>query len=844
MTGSGAARRVSGSSILARASARARSREDWARIGLSVKGPLLTLAIAILFDQMARHDLPVGQPFAFLLLTVVYSTYSGGLRPGLISGLLTILYAVHFLSDPGSIFHYTAANAYTLLGLSLTVPLTVLLVARLQLAAERARMIELSRSEAERLERRLAFFAEANATLASSLDYEVTLRNLARLIVPTLADWCAIHVASGQGKLQFIAGAHRDPTKDLLVRALCEYGSGQPPFGAALRHSDFGQVSEAMLRSSTEDSEQLKLFRALASGFFLRVPLLARDQAFGTMTLAVGPESGREFGPDDLSFAEELASRAALTVDNARLYQAAQEADERYGMLFGSNPQPMWVFDVDTLAFLEVNEAAVRHYGYSREEFLSMTIMDILPPEDAPGVHHGLEGSGTKRGDVALTQHQRKDGTIIDMELVSHEMELDGRRARLVLASDISERTRTRAALHQSEEQLRQAQRMDAAGRLAGGVAHDFNNLLTTIRGFSDLLLRDIPQQDPKRKDVEQIRKAADRGAVLTRQLLSFGRPQALEPRSIELNSVVSNMEGLIQRLVGADIKLAMQLRRGLGEVLIDRGQLEQVLVNLILNARDAMFAGGTLTIETGERQISGPSRGRSVRPGQYIVLAVSDTGSGMEGDTLSHAFDPFFTSAGPGGRAGLGLSIVYSIVKQNGGVVRVSSEPGLGTTVKVFFPRVEREEPLPPEARASVRGDETILIVEDEDGVRELLWKILTDHGHTVLEARHGRDALTVAGGYDHSIQLLLTDVVMPEMGAGELADQLLAQRPDMRVLFISGYTNDEIMRRGISRQEAAFIQKPFTSEDLMKKVREVLDGESGVRSRESKLQDRPSDS
>jgi hypothetical protein len=582
-----------------------------------------------------------------------------------------------------------------------------------------------------------------------------------------------------------------------------------------------------MLRSSTEDSEQLKLFRALASGFFLRVPLLARDQAFGTMTLAVGPESGREFGPDDLGFAEELASRAALTVDNARLYQAAQEADERYGMLFGSNPQPMWVFDVDTLAFLEVNEAAVRHYGYSREEFLSMTIMDILPPEDAPGVHHGLEGSGTKRGDVALTQHQRKDGTIIDMELVSHEMELDGRRARLVLASDISERTRTRAALHQSEEQLRQAQRMDAAGRLAGGVAHDFNNLLTTIRGFSDLLLRGIPQQDPRRKDVEQIRKAADRGAVLTRQLLSFGRPQALEPRSIELNSVVSNMEGLIQRLVGADIKLAMQLRRGLGEVLIDRGQLEQVLVNLILNARDAMFAGGTLTIETGERQISGPSRGRSVRPGQYIVLAVSDTGSGMEGDTLSHAFDPFFTSAGPGGRAGLGLSIVYSIVKQNGGVVRVSSEPGLGTTVKVFFPRVEREEPVPPEARASVRGEETILIVEDEDGVRELLWKILTDHGHTVLEARHGRDALTVAGGYDLPIQLLLTDVVMPEMGAGELADQLLAQRPDMRVLFISGYTNDEIVRRGISRQEAAFIQKPFTSEDLMKKVREVLDGQ-----------------
>jgi two-component system, cell cycle sensor histidine kinase and response regulator CckA len=812
--------------MLARASARARSREDWARIGLSVRGPLLTLAVAILFDQMARHELPVGHPFAFFFLTVVYSTYSGGLRPGLISGLLTILYAVHFLSEPGSILRYSAGHAYTLLGLSLAVVATVLLVARLKETAERARAREISRSEVERLERRLAFFAEANVTLASSLDYKATLRNLARLIVPTLADWCAIHVASERGKLEFVAGAHRDPTKDLLVRALCEYGSGQPPFGPALHHADFGEVTERMLRSSAQDSEQLKLFRALASGSFLRVPLLARGQPVGTMTLAVGPESGREYGADDLSFAEELASRAALTVDNARLYRAAQEADERYGMLFGSNPQPMWVFDVDTLAFLEVNDAAVRHYGYTREEFLSMTIMDILPPEDAPGVLHGLEGTGNKRGDVALTQHQRKDGTIIDMELVSHEMELDGRRARLVLASDISERTRTRAALRQSEEQLRQAQRMDAVGRLAGGVAHDFNNLLTTIRGFSDLLLRDIPAPDARRKEVEQIRKAADRGAALTRQLLSFGDPQALEPRSIELNSVVSNMEGLIQRLIGADIRLVTQLRPGLGEVLMDPGQLEQVLVNLVLNARDAMLTGGTLTIETGERRISGSTRGRSVKPGRYVVLAVSDTGNNMESDTLSHPFEPFFTAPASRGRAGLGLSIVYGIMKQNGGVVRVSSEPGLGTTVKVFFPRVKGEGLSTPEPLTSLRGDETILVVEDEDGVRELLWKILTDHGHTVLEARHGRDALTVAGGYNHPIQLLLTDVVMPEMGVGELVDQLLGQRPDMKLLFISGYTNDELLRRGISRQEAAFIQKPFTAEVLMRKVREVLDG------------------
>ena len=821
---SGAAQRVSGSALLARAAARVASGADWARVGSNVRGPLLTLATAIVFDILARNNLPVAYPFLFLLSTAVYATYSGGLKPGLISALVVLVYAVHYLSEPGSIIRYTPAAAYSLLAISIAVPVTVLLVARLQSASQRARSLQLSREEVERVERRLAFFAEANATLASSLDYMLSLRDLSRLIVPTLADWCAIHVASEQGTLEFVSGAHRDPAKDLLVRALCEYGSARPPFGRAHRSPEVGTVTEEILRTHAQDGEQLKLFRALSPTAFIRVPMLARGQSAGTITLAVSTESGRKYDATDLGFAEELASRAALAVDNARLYRAAGEAGERYSMLFDSNPQPMWVFDVDTLAFLEVNDAATRHYGYSRDEFLGMTIMDILPPEDAPGLHHGLERTDARRSDVALAQHQRKDGTIVDMELVSHEMELAGRRARLVLGTDISERTRTRAALHQSEEQLRQAQRMDAAGRLAGGVAHDFNNLLTTIRGFSDLILRDLPEEHVRRKDVEQIRKAADRGALLTRQLLTFGRPPPLQPRPLELNTVVSNMEGLLGRLVGADIGLVTRLRPGLGEVKMDPGQLEQVLVNLVLNARDAMPAGGTLTIETGERQVSGSTRGRSVKPGRYLVLAVSDTGSGPDGEPLSATFEPFFSSQAAGSRSGLGLSIVHGIVKQNGGGVRVSSEPEQGTTVKVFIPRMETD-PAAAEAAPSLRGDEIVLVVEDEDGVRELLRKILTEHGHTVLEARHGRDAVLVAAGYGHSIQLLVTDVVMPEMGAGELVDQLLSTRPELKVLYISGYTNDEIVRRGVSGTGAAFVQKPFTSEELMRKVREVLD-------------------
>jgi len=387
-------------------------------VGVYVRGPLLTLALVILFDVLRRNHLPTAHPFPILLLTVVYATYSGGIRPGVISALVTLVYALHFLSEPGAILRYTPSNGYSLLVLAVTLSVTVLLVARLTERAERAHAIELARDDVARVERRLGFIAEASAILASSTDYTLTLRDLSRLAVPALGDWCAIHVASEQRTLQFVSGAHRDPAKDLLVRALCEYGSARPPFGAAQR-PEMGEVTDDLLNSRAEDGEHLKLFRALMPTSFIRVPMPARGRSAGTITLVTAAESGRRYDAYDLSFAEELASRAALAVDNGRLHRAAHEANERYGMLFESNPQPMWVFEVDTLAFLEVNEAATRHYGYSREEFLSMTIMDILPPEDAPGLHHGLERTGAPRSDVALAQHQRKDGTIVDMELVS-----------------------------------------------------------------------------------------------------------------------------------------------------------------------------------------------------------------------------------------------------------------------------------------------------------------------------------------------------------------------------------------------------------------------------------------
>jgi PAS domain S-box-containing protein len=804
----------------------AKRRPDWGYIAASVRGPLLTLVILIGLDQLARHGEALTHPFPLLLLAVAYAAYTGGLLSGVVSAVLTGLYAAHFLSDPGHPLQYSGGNGFGLLVTIAAAFGTAALVSRLRTDAQRGRAERLDRAEAEALDRRVSFLTQASATLASSLDHTVTLRELTRIMVPTLADWCTAHVAAEDGSLRFVAGAHRDPARDLAVRALCEYGDRRLPFGNEPR-SEPGlvEVTDELLRDRATDPEQLKLYRTLAPTGYIRVPLRARGKVVGMLTLATARESGRRYEERDLGFAVELGERAALAVDAGRLYRQAQDADRRYRLLFDANPQPMWVFDVDSLVFLAVNDAAIRHYGYSREEFLGMTVVDLRPEDDVALAGPGIERS--HREEAAFARHERKDGTIVDTEIISHPLELDGRHARLVLVTDISDRTRARAALHQQEEQLRQAQRLDAVGRLASGVAHDFNNLLTTIRGISDMLLRDLPPGDRSRTDVEQIRKAAERGALLTGQLLTFGQREAPEVRVFRVNQVVGGRESLLRRLLNADVKLTLRLGPDAAAVRMDPGHLEQLLVNLVLNARDAMPEGGTLTIETLERQIGRAARARHVRPGPYVVLVVRDTGSGMDSEALRHLFEPFHGATAQQRRAGLGLSIVHGIVRQNGGVVRVASEPGHGTTVKVYLPQIEMEQEVPAEPAAALRGAETVLVAEDEDGVRELLRKVLGDHGHAVLEARHGRDALLVAERYERPIDLLIADVVMPELGGGELVERLLTRRPNLKVLYISGYTNDEVVRRGVRRTEAHFLQKPFTAVELMRKVRQVLDGE-----------------
>ena len=394
------------------------------------------------------------------------------------------------------------------------------------------------------------------------------------------------------------------------------------------------------------------------------------------------------------------------------------------------------------------------------------------------------------------------------------------------------ERARTEGVLRETEAQLRQAQKMEAVGRLAGGMAHDFNNLLTVIQGYSELLLSRLGPTDDMRKDMEEVKKAADRASGLTRQLLAFSRRQFIAAKVLDLNALVANMDGMLRRLIGEDIvELSAELDASTGAIKADPGQVEQIIMNLVVNARDAMPKGGRLTIETRNVTIGEEVRldAVGVAPGSYVLLAVRDNGHGMDAETRSHLFEPFFTTKEKGKGTGLGLSTVYGIVKQSGGSITVESAPGRGTTFRIYFPRVEQGVSGPTgavEAIDPVRGRETILLVEDEPAVRGLVHETLRLHGYTVLEARHGIEALLTSAKYVGSIHLLLTDVVMPQMSGPEVAEKILTVRPGIKVLYMSGYPDHPVFDQDSVIRQTGFLPKPFSPHVLAQKVREVLDG------------------
>ena len=510
----------------------------------------------------------------------------------------------------------------------------------------------------------------------------------------------------------------------------------------------------------------------------------------------------------------------------------ARASDAGYRLLFDASPLPMWLYDVETLAFLTVNEAAIRHYGYTREEFAKMTLADIRPAEDQSALRRGVQGRpAVDHGSV--WRHRRKDGSLITVEIKAHDLPFQGKMARLVVSNDVTERLRAEEALRRTQEQLLQAQKMDAIGRLAGGIAHDFNNLLSVILSYSAMLASDPKMSSAVRADLGEIQAAGERAAELTRQLLAFSRQQVLQPRRLAPSEVLARMEKMLRRLIGEDIELTiLNAGHATGTVTVDPSQLEQIIMNLVVNARDAMPQGGKLTIELSTVRLDEQYTAEHVgaAPGNYVVLAVTDTGIGMDEATQARAFDPFFTTKEQGHGTGLGLSTVFGIVKQSGGNIWLYSEPGHGTTFKIYLPLTpgsgESDAPVPLEP-STLRGSETVLLVEDEERVRSVARAILRNHGYHVLEAHGAGDAVLLCEQHPATIHLLLTDVVMPRSSGRELAERLKRLRPAIRVLYMSGYTSNAVVHHGVLDSDVAFLQKPITPETLARKVREVLDAQ-----------------
>ncbi|MBC7235553.1 MAG: response regulator [Chloroflexi bacterium] len=509
--------------------------------------------------------------------------------------------------------------------------------------------------------------------------------------------------------------------------------------------------------------------------------------------------------------------------------QALRESERRFRAIFDNVNDAVFIHEVDANGmpgrFLEVNRVACQRLGYTREEMLTMSPQDIDVPsqrEQPPAIMEKLLRTGEARFE---TEHVTRQGERIPVEISTRLFDLSGQRVVLSVARDVSERKRL-------EQQFYQAQKMESIGRLAGGIAHDFNNLLTVINGYASMLLRGFSPNDPVYDGLRQILDAGQRAARLTGQLLAFSRKQVLNPEVLDLNQVLAEIEKMLKRMIGEDVELVLLLGEGVPNVRADRGQLEQVIVNLAVNARDAMPEGGRLTIETRRVHLDEDYARQyaDVRPGDYVLIAVSDTGIGMDQEVLNRLFEPFFTTKEPGKGTGLGLATVYGIVKQSGGHITVYSEVGLGSTFRIYLPAVHETTAAPPrdtERVETLGGRETILVVEDEEMVRGLACRALRDRGYHVLEASNGGEALLICKRQRQPIDLILTDMIMPQMSGKELVERLRREHPGMKALYMSGYSDNALVRRIQTAAEggARFIQKPFSLATLLREVRKALD-------------------
>ncbi len=563
---------------------------------------------------------------------------------------------------------------------------------------------------------------------------------------------------------------------------------------------------------------------------WLGIPLKSGATTIGALVVQSYTKNVR-FGERDREILKFVSQQLATAIEHKRYEEALRRSEARYRSLILSA-----VFGIyrSTLSgrFLDVNPALITMLGYgSVEEVLALDARRevYLNPQEIDRLTDEYQRNGSLNGIEVQWKH--KDGHTITVRLSGRAASSADEPEEVLelIAEDITDR-------RQLEEQFRQAQKMEAVGRLAGGVAHDFNNLLMVINGYTEVLLDQLEPSGEMHSKVQSIQQAADRAATLTRQLLAFSRKQVLELKVIDVNAVIGDMERLLRPLIGENIELATRLSSDAGRTRADAGQLEQVIMNLVVNAKDSMPEGGKITIRSMNVSIrQNVGEHRFIQPGRYAVITVSDTGHGMDKETQSRIFEPFFTTKEKGKGTGLGLSTVYGIVKQSNGYVFAESQIGSGTTFNVYLPRVEEllADRSPVAAQDSEKGGcETVLLVEDEDSVRELVRLTLSSRGYKVLEAENGEAGLRIAEETKGTIDILVTDVVMPGIGGRELAKKVLAKRPTTRVLYLSGYTEDAIATQGALGPGTAFLQKPFTLQNLAKKVREVLRSQTSSKS------------
>jgi PAS domain S-box-containing protein len=586
----------------------------------------------------------------------------------------------------------------------------------------------------------------------------------------------------------------------------------------------FESVDALLLDMHSLNGAGLARLRELHSQFNF-LPILAlvpsSDHALGHRVLEVGAV---EYLVKETLSSELLQKSLKYAIERTRAEVAARQSEERFHVLLENTKDILFTLDLEgNVTFL--NKSAEDVLGWSRSEARQINIKSLVAPE-----HLNLCSQMMQRivNEEPLQHFEicmlRKDGHKVLLQVSARLICSNGRKEGVQgIARDVTERRHL-------ENMVQQTQKLEAIGRLSGGLAHDFNNLFCVISGHAELMSERLESDHPAIRNLAQIKKAVDSASSLTRQLLAFSRKQVFHPRVLDLNGVVLETQKLMGRLVGGHIELFTSLNPQLGHVRVDPVQMEQVLLNLVLNARDAMPASGKLTIATSNVDLEEGARSkRAIVPaGNYVVLSVTDNGCGMDEETQSRIFEPFYTTKELGKGTGLGLASVYGIVKQSGGFIWVYSEPGQGTTIKVYLPRVDNSPaPLPFENSSTEarRGSETVLLVENAESLRTLAKEFLKSSGYAVLDAENGKEALRIASAFAGTIHLLLTDVIMPGMGGKQLAEQVTSLRPATRVLFMSGYSNDGIVQSGILTSEAPLLEKPFTREILLRRVRQVLD-------------------